>query len=84
MRHPDRQLLVIQDRKDFKMVQVPKDSNVADAIAKPLEGQRIRYLMNFIGYWRSEDQARVGERERKVREEKKNFAGKVNKLQRCL
>ena len=36
--------------------------------------------MNLIGHWRSEDQTRVGERERKVYEEKKNFAGKVKKV----
>ena len=35
--------------------------------------------MNLIGHWRSEDQTIVGERERKVYEEKKNFAGKVKK-----
>ena len=36
--------------------------------------------MSLIGYWRSEEQTRVGERARKVSEEKKNFAGKVNKI----
>ena len=45
------------------MVQVPTDSNVAGLNAKPLGGQRIRYLMNLIGFWQSEDQTRVGEHE---------------------
>ena len=51
---------------------------------KPLGAQRIRYLMNLTGYCQSEDQTRVGEREKKVYEEKKNFAGKVSKMRRCL
>ena len=38
--------------------------------------------MNLIGYWQREEQTRVGERGRKVFEEKKNFAGKVNKMPR--
>ena len=80
VRHLDGKLLWIQNRKDFKMVQVRKDSNMADINTKPLGGERIRYLMNLIGYWHSEDQARVGERERKVFEEKKNLAGKVTKI----
>ena len=35
--------------KDFKMVQVPTDSNMADLNTKPPGGQRIRYLMKFLG-----------------------------------
>ena len=66
VRHLDGKLLYgkllwTQNRKDFKMVQVPTDSNVADFNAKPLGGQRNRYLMNLVGYWHSEDQVRVGE-----------------------
>ena len=48
---------------------VSTDSNMADINAKPLGGQRLRYLMNPHGYWRSEDQIRVGEYERRVFEE---------------
>ena len=40
--------------------------------------------MNLIGYWHSEEQTRVGERERKVYEEKKNLAGKVNKIAKMI
>ena len=36
--------------------------------------------MNLIGYWHGEEQTRVGERERKVYEEERNFAGKLNKI----
>ena len=78
VRHLDGKLLWVQNRKDFKTVQVPTDSNMADLNTKPLRRQRLRYLMNLIGYWQSENQTRIGERERKVYEEKKNFAGKVN------
>ena len=56
------------------MVQVPTDSNMADLNTKPLGGQRIRYLVNLIGYWHSEDQTRAGEYERRAFEEKKSFA----------
>ena len=52
-------MLWVQNRKHFKMVHVPRDSNMADLNTKPLGGQRIRYLMNLIGYWHSEDQKRV-------------------------
>ena len=57
------------------MVQVPTDSNTADLNARPLGGLRTRYLMNLIGFWRREDQIRVGEYERRECEEKKNIAG---------
>ena len=40
--------------------------------------------MNLIGYWRSEDQIRVGEYERRVLEEKKDFAGKVAKIAKMI
>ena len=62
------------------MVQVPTDSNMADINTKPLGGQRFRYLMNLIGYWHSDEQIRVGEYQRRVCEEKKNFAGKATKI----
>ena len=35
--------------------------------------------MNLTGYWHSDDQVRVGEYEKRVFDEKKNFAGKVTK-----
>ena len=66
------------------MVQVPTDSNMADINTKPLGGQRIRFLTNLIGCWHSEEQARVGELERKVRGEKKNFVGKINKIAKMI
>ena len=47
---------------------MPTDRNMADINTKPLRGQRIRRLMNLIAYWRSEEQTRVGERERGERE----------------
>ena len=40
--------------------------------------------MNLIGYWQNEDQVRVGEYERREFEEKKSFAGKVNKVAKML
>ena len=83
-RHLDGKLLWIQNRKDFKMIQVPTDGNIADINAKPLGGQRIKYLLNLIGYWHSEDQVRVGEYERRVFDEKKNVAGKVTKIAKML
>ena len=83
MRHLDGKLLWIQNRKDFRMVQVPTNSNMADLNTKPLGGQR-RYLMNLIGCWHSEHQVRVGEYERMEFEEKDNFAGKVNKIAKML
>ena len=49
VRRLDGKLFWIQSRKDFKMVQVATDSNIADLNTKPLGGQRIRYLMNLIG-----------------------------------
>ena len=82
MRHLDGKLLWVQNRKGFKMVQVPTDSNMADLNTKPLGGQRIRYLMSLTGYWHSEDQTRAGEYE--SFEEKKNFAGKLNKIAKML
>ena len=72
-------LLWAQNRKDFNMVPVATDSNMADINAKPLGGQRIRFMMNLIGCWRNEEQTR-GELERKAYEQRKNFAGKVNKI----
>ena len=85
VRHSDGKLLWIQNRKDFKMVQVPTDSNVADLNTKPLGGQRIRYLMNLvIGCWHSDDQIRVGEYVRRVFDEKNNFAGKVTKIAKMI
>ena len=57
VRHLGGKLLWIQNRSLF--VQVPTDGNIADSNAKPLAGQRIRYLKNLIGYWHSEDQLRV-------------------------
>ena len=60
-----------QSRKDPKMVQVPTNSNAADINTKPLGGQRIRYLMDLIGYWQSEDQIRVGEYKRREYEGEK-------------
>ena len=83
--HLDGKLLWIQDRKDFKTVQAPADRNKADINTKPLVGgQGIRYLMNLIGFWHSEEQPRVGEHARKVFEEKKNFARKVNKIAKMI
>ena len=35
--------------------------------------------MDLIGDWRDEEQTRAGELERKAYEERKNFAGKVNR-----
>ena len=58
----------------------PTDSAMADINTKPLGGQRSRCLMNLIGYWHSENQVRVGEYERRVFEEKENFAGIVSKV----
>ena len=84
VRHLGGKLLWVQSREDFKMVQVPTDSNMAGINTKPLGGQRIRYLMNLTGYWRREDQIRVGENERRVFEEKKKFAGKVTKIAKML
>ena len=57
--------------QDFNMLQVPTGSNMPDLNAKPLQGQRTRYLMNLTGYWHSEDQTRAGEYERRVFEEQK-------------
>ena len=70
----------IQSRKDFKMVQVPADGTIAGINAKPPGGQRIRYLLNVVGCWHSEDQIRVGEYERREYEDNKNFAGKVTQI----
>ena len=70
VRHVDGKLPWIQNRKGFKMVQVPTDSNMAGINTKPLGGQRVRYLMNLIGPWHSEEQTRVGKYERKMYEEK--------------
>ena len=64
-----------EQNKDFNMVQGPTD-NMADTNTKPFGRQRIRYLMNPTGCWRSEDQTRVGERERKAYEGRKNFCRK--------
>ena len=69
----DGKLLWIQNRKDFTMVQVPTDSNMADINTKPLGGQRIRFLMNLIGSWRNEEHTKVGELERKVYEERRTL-----------
>ena len=81
----DGKLLWIQSRKHFNiMVQVRTDSDMADINTKPLGGQRSRYLMNLIGYWRSEEQARVGENERKICEEKKFFVGKVGEIAKMI
>ena len=80
VRHLDRRLLWVQNRKDFKIVQVPTNSDMADLNAKPLGGQRIRCLMDLIRYWHSEGQVRVGEYERREFEEKTNVAGKVDKI----
>ena len=66
VRHLDGKLLWIQNRKGFKMVQVPTDSNMADINTKPLGGQRTRYLMNLIGYSGGEEQTREGEREKGI------------------
>ena len=84
VRHLDGKLLWIQNRKGFKMVQAPTDSNMAGLNTIPLGGQRIKYLMNLSGYWHSEDQVRVGEYERREFEEKKKFAGKVNKIAKMV
>ena len=59
-------------------------SNMADLNPKPLGAKRIRYSMNLIGYWRSEDQSRVGEYERRVFEEQKHFAGRVAKIAKMI
>ena len=40
--------------------------------------------MNLIGYWHSEDQIRVGEYERRVFQQKKNFAGNVTKIAKMI
>ena len=73
------------EQKDFNRAQVPTDSNMASNIAKPLGGQRIRFWMNDVfGYWHNEWQTRVGELEGKAYEEKKNFAGKVNKIAKMI
>ena len=48
VRHLDGKLLWVQSRKDFNMIQVPTDGNIADN-AKPRGGPRIRYLLDFIG-----------------------------------
>ena len=59
VRHLDGKLLWVDSRKDFKIVQIPTDSNMADINTKPLQGLRTRYLINLIGYWRSEERTRV-------------------------
>ena len=53
---------MVQNRKDFKMVQVPTDSNMADINTKPLGGQKVRYLMNLIGFWHSEERSNQSRR----------------------
>ena len=40
--------------------------------------------MNLTAYWRSEDQVRVGEYERRVFEEKRNLAGKATKIAKMI
>ena len=60
----------------------PTDSAMADINTKPLGGQRIRCLMNFIGCWRNEDQSKVGECEIKVFEGK-NRKGQQNGQDAC-
>ena len=45
VRHVDGKLLRVPKREDFKTLQVAADSNMADLNAKPLGGQRIRYLI---------------------------------------
>ena len=47
-------------------------------------GQRAIDLTNFIGDWHSDHQIRVGEYERRVFEEKKNFAGKVTEIAKTM
>ena len=49
-----------------------------------LEDKESNTLMNLSGYWHSEDQVRVGEYERREFEEKKKFAGKVNKIAKMV
>ena len=73
MRHLDGKLLWIQSRKDFKMAQASTDSNIADIGRLQRPGQRIRYLLNLIGRWHSEDQVRVGKYERREYEEQKEL-----------
>ena len=41
-------------------------------------------MMNFVGFWHNGEQTRVRERERKEYEEKKNSAGKVNKIAKMI
>ena len=53
VRHLDGTLLWNQNRKGFNMVQVPTGSNMADVNTKPLGDQRIRFLIDPIGYWRN-------------------------------
>ena len=53
VRRLDGKLLWIQNIEDFTMVQVPTDNNMADISAKPLAGQRTRFLMNLFGFWRN-------------------------------
>ena len=40
--------------------------------------------MNLTGFWCREEQTRVGERERKVFQEEKNVAGKVNRIAKMI
>ena len=54
------------------MVQVPTDSNMADLNAK------------LIGYWRSEDQVRVGEYENGNLKKRRILQERSARLQRCL
>ena len=46
-----------------------KLTSTCDKHETRLQGQGTKYLMNLIGYWRSEDQVRVGEYERREFEE---------------
>ena len=61
---------------------MPTDRNMADINTKPLRGQRIRRLMNLIAYWRSEEQTRVGERER-GRERERRIQWKLESYDTC-
>ena len=84
IRHMDQKLLWLQMRKDMEFLHISTDFNIANLLAKPLGGARMKSLMYFVGFLNEETGDPVGLREKEELENKKLLGKNVKQLAQTI
>ena len=84
IRRLDGKLLWIQSRRDIGFLHISTQLNVTDLVTKPLSGNRMKVLMNYIGFANGDTGDRVGETERERSEEKSDVARRIQTMAKWL